>query len=111
MPLPTRRQGGIAALLHQTADVYAETDDYAVPVKTGLRCRLGHLSPNAATSGNERAELLDLRRLFWAEDYVMPAGAQVLIDGQRWNTMRGTFAALDGVADRNVYRSCDVRPV
>lgn len=109
MPLPSRAQGLPTSLLDRTAEVYLETDDFVAPVKTGLRCRLGNIDANGAVTGNERAQLLALRRLFWTPDYFMPEGAQVAIDGQRWNTMRGSFAAVDGAVTGPLYRSCDVQ--
>lgn len=96
-------------LLPDTATVYVEADDYAAPVKTGLACRLGHIDANGALTGNARAEMLELRRLYWDPAYVMPAGAQVEVDGTRWNTVRGTFKA-DDAAGPIVLRACDARP-
>lgn len=96
-------------ILPNTANVYDVGDNYVAVVKTGLACRLGHLDPGGAATGNERAELAELRRLLWDPAYVMPIDAQVLIDGRRWNTMRGTYMALDA-AGPAVVRACDVRP-
>lgn len=96
-------------LLPNTADVYDVGDNYTAAVRTGLACRLGHLDPSGARSGDERAELQELRRLFWDPAYVMPLDAQVLVDGRRWNTIRGTYQALDA-AGPAVVRACDVRP-
>lgn len=111
MPLPSRAQGFVPGFLNKTADVYADVDDFVAPVRAGLPCRLGNVDANGAASGNERARLLALRRLMWPASYVMPEGAQVAVDGDRWNTVRGTFAAPDGVRTANVYRSCDIARV
>ena len=110
MPLPTRKQGAPSGVLNATATVYVPTDGYAVAVKSNLRVRLGHLSTAGAATAVERAELAALRRLYWTEDYAMPEGARVEVDGRRWNTIRGTFAAVDAFTDSDVLRCCDVRP-
>lgn len=96
-------------LLPDTATVYAESDNFVAPVKTSLKCRLGHIDLNGALPGNERAAFLELRRLHWDPAYVMPAGAQVLVGGVRWNTVAGTFMAADA-AGPALLRACDVRP-
>lgn len=110
MPFPTRTQGVPSGVLNATASVYASSDDFTAAVKTGLKVRLAHLSTAGAPTAADRAELAALRRLYWAEAYAMPEGAQVEVEGRRWNTIRGTFAAVDAFSNADVLRCCDVRP-
>ena len=99
----------LATHLDQQGTVYDDADDYSTVVRGDLACRLVHLDRAAATAG-ERAELMALRDLMWDPSYAMPEGAQVAIDGVRWQTVRGTFGAprRRGVV---AYRICQVERV
>lgn len=101
--------GNLETHLDQLGTVYDDVDDYSTVVKNALACRLVHLDRAAATAG-ERAELMSLRDLMWDPSYVMPEGAQVAIDGVRWQTVRGTFGAprRRGTA---AYRICQVERI
>lgn len=99
----------LAEHLDQTGTVYDDADAYTTVVNAALACRLVHIDRASATAG-ERAELMSLRELMWDPSYVMPEGAQVAIDGVRWQTVRGTFGAprRRGVV---AYRICQVERV
>lgn len=112
MPLTaSRKQSFPTALLNQTMNVYQPSDDFTAPTASGVKCRLGHINTNGAVSAPDRAELQELRRLFWV-GAAIAEGSQVEIAGQRWNTVKGTFAAPDAAAvqDADLFRCCDVRP-
>lgn len=97
--------------LDQVAVVYVEnpaTGAYDSVANAALACRLLHLSLRAATSGSERAELAAIRTLIWDPSYVLPEEAQLVVDGVRWNTVPGSFAAHRGPAGQVTYRRCDV---
>jgi hypothetical protein len=100
-----------AGLLDKTATVYAAdpaAGGYTVAAKSGLRCRLSIVGSGQARSGDERAELAALRRLYWAESYAMPNDVQVEIDDERWNVMNGTQQAPTMPGGAVAYRSCDL---
>lgn len=87
--------------MDKTATVYAPSDDFQTPVKTGLVCGLYLISEVGAATGVDRAELLARRRLLWEPGYTMPEEAQVEIDGQRWQLPRGGGIAYPGRHDGN----------
>lgn len=99
----------LAEHLDQVGTVYDDADDYSTEVRANLACRLVHVDRSGATAG-DRAELMALRELMWDAAYVMPEGAQVAIDGVRWQTVRGTFGAprRRGLV---AYRICQVERV
>lgn len=99
----------LAEHLDQLGTVYDDDDAYSTQVKANLACRLVHVDRSSATAG-DRAELMALRDLMWDPGYVMPEGAQVAIDGIRWQTVRGTFGAprRRGVV---AYRICQVERI
>jgi hypothetical protein len=99
----------LAEHLDQAATVYDDNDDFSTVVRGGLACRLVHVDRSGATAG-ERAELMTLRDLMWDPEYVMPEGAQVEIDGVRWQTVRGTFGAPRRRGEV-AYRICQVERV
>ena len=95
----------------QTADIYtpaSSTGAYTVLAKSGLVCRLAYVEQGGSGIGGERADIGTKRRLLWQEAYVVPANAQILLDGQRWNVKDGTYGALRGPAGDVVYRRCEV---
>jgi hypothetical protein len=98
--------------LNQTAAVYTPgaNGDFTVLAKSGLRVRLAY-KPTAATGAAERDELDERRLLLWDEDYTMPASAQVLVGGQRWNVRPGTVGALRGLDEKIIYRRAEVTAV
>lgn len=93
--------------LDQRATVYGKgaTGRYDQVVRTDLPCRLAHIGPQG--DGNQRAELAALRRLQWDPSYDMPAGSQIVVDGNRWQVVRGTEAALRGPAGKVSVRAAD----
>lgn len=96
--------------LDQTAVVYAEnatTGLFDVVVNPELKCRLAHLNARNASTGSDRQELASLRRVLWEPSYVMPEGSQLLVDGVRWQPVRGTFAAYRGPAGQVSVRAAD----
>jgi hypothetical protein len=97
--------------LNQTADVYTPgaNGDFTVLAKSGLAVRLAY-RPIAVVGAAERDELDERRLLMWSENYEMPASAQVLVDGQRWNVRPGTVGALRGLDDTVIYRRAEVMP-
>lgn len=97
--------------LDQVAKVYTPngTDgSYSVVAKSGLKCRLCHIQHGPAGVGGEREKLGTNRRLLWKVDYAMPDDAQVLVDGERWNVLVGTYAPVRGPDSRVAYRRCEV---
>lgn len=97
--------------LDQVATVYGEnasTGAYTDVLRSGLRCRLAHVSTRPAATGGDRAELAAIRNLLWEPDYVLPETAQVEVGGVRWNPVAGTFGAYRGPLGQVVYRRCDV---
>ena len=99
-----------AEMLSDTMDVYTvgEGGAYTNKAKSGEPCRLAIVRPGTATGAPERAELAQLRRLYWGPGYTMPAYAQVEVDGQRWNVVPETVAGptwLDGTV---INWQCDV---
>lgn len=97
--------------LIDTATVYTEgsSGTFDTSVKTGLHCRLAHIS---GRGGNvqDRAELLALRQLLWEPSYVMAETVQIEVngDGVRWNAVHGTFGALRGPSGAVMYRRADL---
>ena len=79
----------------ELADVYGDADDFATVIKSGLRCTLQHISTAGASSGVDRAELMQQRLLLFDPSYDMPEESQVELDGVRWQSQRGTFALLE----------------
>lgn len=114
MPLPSRAMALPAGLLDKTATILVPngtTGAYDVVDRADLPVALRHVGANSAPGGSERAELLLLRRLVWAPDYAMPDEAQVEIDARRWQVLPGSYAIGRELADRAVFRSCDVQRV
>lgn len=96
--------------LIDTVDIMTEgaTGLSTVPLVSGLRCRLAHQAVGGAT-GNERAELSQMRRMIWDATPVLPEAIQIVAsDGTRYNALTGTFRALRGPSGTILYRSCDV---
>jgi hypothetical protein len=94
--------------LDQRATVYAEgTSRFDQVLKTDLHCRLAHVNARNASNATERAELMALRRLLWDPSYVMPEAVQLLIGGDRWQPVPGTFAAPRGPSGQVAYRAAD----
>ena len=96
--------------LDQSGTVYTPngtTGDYTVVAKSGLACRLAH-SAISGDMGPGRSDQASARRLLWGADYVMPEVAQVLVDGQRWNIVAGTLAAVRGPSGQVEYRRAEV---
>ncbi len=102
---------GYLALLDSTCDVYTAgpTGAFTVKAKAALACRLSLVGAAGARSGDERAELLATRQLFWDPGYALPARCQVEIAGVRYNVVHGSEAAptLPGTG-AVLYRSADV---
>lgn len=99
----------------QTATVYTPngtTGAFDVTAKTGLACRLAHLSQAAQSPAEERAEPAGRRRLLWDRTYTMPALAQVVVagdsGGDRWSVEAETVEAMRGANGQVVYRRAAV---
>ncbi len=97
-------------MLDQLATVYTPGVDsgFTVVAKANLACRLMVLDRGGGEVGLERAEEQDLRSLLWDPSYEMPAVAQVLISGERWNPVVGTIKPRRGPTGRVLFRRCDV---
>lgn len=96
--------------LNQRAVVYlpdAVTGRFTTVGHADLPCRLAHIGRQPAATGAERVELAALRNLIWSPEYDMPEGAQVLVDGARYNVVAGTVGALRGPTGAVLYRRCD----
>lgn len=102
--------------LDQRATVYSPNGadgDYDVLEKEDLACRLAVLGARsvdagAVATGEVRAEETDSRRLLWEPGYVMAETVQIEVDGERWNVVAGTFAAVRGPGGAVKYRRCTV---
>ena len=99
----------------QTATVYTPngTDgDFTVTAKTGLACRLAHLSQAAQSPAEERSDPAGRRRLLWDAAYTMPEPAQVVVagdsGGDRWSIEAQTVEAIRGPYGAVVYRRAAV---
>lgn len=88
----------IGLLLNKTGTVYIRATtgnkDYTDPVKTDLACGLLHLNQQAGPTSSDRAELSAARRLVFDASYQMPEGAQIVIDGNRWQLQRRTIESM-----------------
>lgn len=95
------------------ASVYTENPGpggvYDVLVKTNLHCRLEHVGGGQSVS--DRAAMREIRHLVFEISYNMPEDCEILIDGQRWNPIPGTFARMRGVNNRRIIRAVDVASV
>lgn len=94
--------------LSDIAIVYVPDDngDYTVVHRAELRCRLA-VRPSPAVSA-ERADLTENRRLLWNDDYMMPATAQVVVNGRRWNVKAGTVDRVQNLVGGLEYWRADV---
>lgn len=100
----------IAGLLDQLGTVYTAdptTGAFTVQAQASLACRVVHLATSGAATGEERAELAKRRVLMWDASYVMPANAQVLVGGERFNILEGTDSAPRGPSGAVVYRRAE----
>lgn len=96
--------------LSQEAEVRTRSANgsFGTVAEAALSIRLGHLRRDQAQTGAERAELAAIRHAIWPASYVMPEGARLIVDGNTWQTVRGTFNAPKDHTGAVVYRSCDV---
>lgn len=99
--------------MHDTATIRTDAGaGYTVIAKTGLRCRMSHVSANSGTTGFDRSELAGRRRFLWDDtDYAMPSDCQIEVngDGNRWNPVAdNAFGTFDGPNGQPVYRAVDV---
>ena len=97
--------------LDQHCDVYGEgASTFDQVLKSDLRCRLAHVDATAASNTSDRAELLSRRRLLWdPADFAMPLDevVQVVVDGERWQLVAGSFAFPHGPSGRVAYGAAD----
>lgn len=84
------------------------TGEYSVVDNPALPCRLTIVTVVGESSGPNRTELIDERRLLWGNQYVMPEIAQVEINSKRWNCEAGSFADVRGPSGIVQYRRCKV---
>lgn len=103
----------LADLLTDTAAVYDDagvSGAYDHLLKAALPCRFSTVSTGPARTGRERAELASTAELYWTEDYVMPNGAQVELngDGVRWDVRPGTVRRPTMPDDSASYGVCDL---
>lgn len=97
--------------LIDTAAVYTPngTDgDFTVLARSGLACRLAYIQQGGSDIGGEREDLGSRRRLLWEADYTMPDTARVVVAGESWHVVAGTFGAMRGPRGEVVYRRCEV---
>lgn len=97
--------------LDQIATVYipnATDGDFTTVAKSNLACRLAYIQQGGSDIGGEREDIGQRRRLLWAEDYTMPAEAQIDVDSERFNVLAGTFGSVRGPNGSVVYRRCEV---
>ncbi len=95
--------------LIDTAVVYVPgaTGNFDLVDNAALACRMALVTIQTAIGG-PRAELTSARRLLWDPAYVMPETAQILVNGERWNALPGTFAAPRGPGGAVQYRRCEL---
>jgi len=95
--------------LNTYADVYIVNDvngEYDILTHPQLPCRLAHIGVTGAAI--DRAQLLSTRMLIWDVGYSIPDDAQVDVEGNRWQTVRGTFSTLKGPNNVPTYKRVDV---
>jgi hypothetical protein len=93
----------------QSAKVYTPngTDGaYTVLATTLAECRLAISS--AGARGGERESSTAQPRLLWLGTYAMPDPAQIEVNGDRYNVVEGTYAAIRGPNGLTHHRHCDV---
>lgn len=101
----------IVDLMTETATVWGENNTdgaHDVPLVTGLRCRIAHVTLRLASTGFERSELAAVREIYWDPSYVMPETVVIEANGVRWNPRPGTFGAFKDEAGVVQYRHCDL---
>jgi hypothetical protein len=84
------------------------TGRYDQLVASQVPCMIVQLDPRGFSLG-DRAQVLATRELTFAYDFVMPARAQVLIEGQRWQVTNGTVRPTIGPAGGIIGQTCDLR--
>ena len=112
--LARRMRRQLGALLDQRATVYTRASGgaYTVVAKAELPCLLQAADQQPAASGPQRAELADLRMLYYDPDYALPEAAQVAASaepGVRWNVVAGSVRPEVGPGGVVVMRRCEVR--
>lgn len=113
--LARRMRRDLGRLLDQTATVYGRSGGagpYTVVLASGLRCLLQPVAREPAATGGQRAELADLRTLYYDPDYVLPEHAQLEVSaeaGVRWNVVAGTATPEVGPGGVVVMRRADLR--
>ena len=98
--------------MQDRADVYgpsADSGEYTVLLRSGLRCDLMHLDVGAARNAPDREGLASGRRLRWDRGYAMPEDVRVFCRGAVWQAVAGTFATVRGPTNTPVERACEVR--
>ena len=83
-------------LLKHRATVYTRAvsgGTYTTVATTGLKCLLQQVNVRPPATSQERAQMADLRTLYFDPSYTMPESAQIAVDvesGVRWNVVSGT---------------------
>lgn len=102
--------------LNKHATVYTAhptTGEWTILFRAGLPVRLANkvrkLDP-VTDNWVGREEIQSDRRLLWGPEPALPSEyCQVLVDGERWNTVAGSFTAITGPTGAVTYRRCEVR--
>lgn len=86
-------------LLTRTGSVYTRTGTggFTTLATSTLACGLLHLNQQPGPTSSARAELAAHRRLVFDVSYDMPEGAQIVIDGIRWQVLRRTIETIPGI--------------
>lgn len=97
--------------LDQRCDVYtrhATTGLFTVVAHSAVPCRLALLGAQPGDTGDERAELAPERRLLWGPTPALPSEhVRVTVDGESWQIVAGTVAAVRGPTGAVAYRRAD----
>lgn len=106
-----------AGYFNQTAAVYTADPStgssggrFTVVANASLPCRLVALSQRyvMAPEAPQRVEEARRRDMYWAQNYVMPPNAELLIGADRWNVENGTTVEEYWTDGSTILRHCEV---
>ncbi len=111
MVATVEQEWDLAEAMTDVARVYGRNASgrYTVTVKESLPCRISEANFRDS-AGADRAELAALRRLYWIENYEMPADAVVQLNAtdRRWNVRPETVRTLSQPDGGMAHWECDI---